>query len=121
MLMYLYMFVFVLLQLFFLILTIMFTNLGVALFQSVSFSFSDYWRGLLTVTGYMTGHYRYKEFEEQVPYWGAAFIVLLTLGGSAVLTSLVSGTGGDDCHRAVTGWVYVLFELHKAIHVCYQY
>ena len=81
---------YMLLQVFFLLLIIIYTNLGVLLFQPVSLSFSDYWNGMMAVTGSLAGSpINYKEFEHTMPFWGGAYMLLLSAGGHGLLLALV--------------------------------
>ena len=79
-----------LLQIFFVLLIITYTNLGVAMFQSATASFSEYWRGVMTVTGYLTGSVNYNQYRDTLPFWGGAYTVIISLTGYGLLTALVS-------------------------------
>jgi len=71
-------------------LLIAYTSWGVALFRPVAFSFSDYWLGLMTVTGYLTGAISYGELEPWMPFWGGVYIVSFTIICLGFLTAYVS-------------------------------
>lgn len=80
-----------LLQVFFLLLTITYTNLGVALFQPVSFAFSDYWRGLMSVTASFSGSVVcYRGLQQSMPFLGGVYMILVSAAGRGVLVALVS-------------------------------
>jgi len=68
----------------------MYTNVGVALFQSVSLPFSDYWRGMMTVTAALTGSASFADFKDTMPYLGGVYLVAVTCTAGGVLYALVS-------------------------------
>ena len=60
------------------------------MFQSATASFSEYWRGVMTVTGYLTGSVNYNQYRDTLPFWGGAYTIIISLTGYGLLTALVS-------------------------------
>lgn len=74
----------------FVVLVLAYSTFGVALFQSSSYTFRDYGAAVGTVAAFISGSIDYSQFQDLMPFWGGAYLILITTSVTGLLLAYVS-------------------------------